>query len=340
MTNALADADRMMPRRALRGDSRGPLAQYPLAAMEDDVSDSAKTLERRPVTHAVAAKLVAVPPPKALNPNRTEEIQLEDVLEAIPLVANDSRAAAAASPVIPVGPPPAPLRVDALPYVAPPRITANFAPPPPPPPVAPSFALPRAPRAGNTQEIDVADVLEVVQIDHRPASVYPVTADVGVRRRFAELTIDNYRLPVRRNVALILAGILASALLLLVVAIAATRPSSSSGATAQRSAAPVAKPATFARSLPPVAAAPPPAANTASGGVPEVSVLSLPRVPPTTGTLRLEDSAIGHRFFVDGALQVGESVEVRCGRHVVKVGSAGHPHVVVVGCGEEVSIGH
>jgi hypothetical protein len=64
-----------------------------------------------------------------------------------------------------------------------------------------------------------------------------------------------------------------------------------------------------------------------------------PAAPSSWGEVALPLSAIGHRIFVDGRL-VGESLRslrLACGRHAVRVGSAGITRPVDVPCGGEVS---
>jgi hypothetical protein len=83
-------------------------------------------------------------------------------------------------------------------------------------------------------------------------------------------------------------------------------------------------------------APPPPTATPvpeAPATVPVVAVSSLPRA--SVGTVI---GAEGHRLWVDGHLADDFTAVVACGRHVVKVGSAGTPKDVDVPCGEGVTV--
>jgi hypothetical protein len=100
---------------------------------------------------------------------------------------------------------------------------------------------------------------------------------------------------------------------------------------------------TTARSAPPVTQpaadpAPPPAvqAQPQSTNIPSVSVQSLPRVK--VGTISLAAAASSHRLFVDGRVVTSGSAVVKCGVHLVQVGSRGVKRYVSVPCGEEVVV--
>jgi hypothetical protein len=71
----------------------------------------------------------------------------------------------------------------------------------------------------------------------------------------------------------------------------------------------------------------------APAAVPVVTVSMLPRAPE--GTIV---GAEGHRLWIDGRLATGFIEVVACGRHLVKVGSAGTPREVNVPCGDEVAV--
>lgn len=84
------------------------------------------------------------------------------------------------------------------------------------------------------------------------------------------------------------------------------------------------------------AAAPPPAitpVEEAPPPVPVVAVSSLPRA--SVGTVI---GAEGHRLWVDGHLADSFTAVVACGRHTVKVGSAGIDRDVDVPCGEGIAV--
>jgi hypothetical protein len=98
-------------------------------------------------------------------------------------------------------------------------------------------------------------------------------------------------------------------------------------------------------SLTVVQSAPPPEGVTAaraepSTGIPSVGVDSLPFVSATHGTLRFAPSAHDHRVYVDGVLVGGSNapLRVRCGEHLVRVGSRGEERSVDVPCGGTVDV--
>ena len=68
--------------------------------------------------------------------------------------------------------------------------------------------------------------------------------------------------------------------------------------------------------------------------VPTVSVQSLPQVG--VGTVSLAAVAASHRLFVDGRVAEGGSAVVKCGPHLVQVGSRGVRRTVEIPCGQEV----
>jgi hypothetical protein len=113
----------------------------------------------------------------------------------------------------------------------------------------------------------------------------------------------------------------AIAMLTLGIAIAAVLGSDGIGA------GPRAKEPAFAAAP---AAAPLPEAPQA---MPVVTVSTLPRAPDGT-VVGVE----GHRLWIDGHLAAGFIEIVACGRHLVKVGSAGTPREVDVPCGDEIAV--
>jgi hypothetical protein len=66
-----------------------------------------------------------------------------------------------------------------------------------------------------------------------------------------------------------------------------------------------------------------------------------PKSNMSTHTLvMLPRSSSGHRIFVDGRV-VGsgpEPVTVKCGRHSIKIGSAGKPRIKDLPCGSEITL--
>jgi hypothetical protein len=81
------------------------------------------------------------------------------------------------------------------------------------------------------------------------------------------------------------------------------------------------------------AAAPAPKSESPTSTIPVVAVTNLPRAP--VGTVI---GAQGHRLWIDGVLAQGWQAPVKCGSHVVQVGSAGTPKTVEVPCGDEIVV--
>jgi len=200
----------------------------------------------------------------------------------------------------------------------------------------------RRPEPNATQEVDGADVLEMLAIDQSPSSMIPVALDVAHRPSVSPppepgAILGHGTSRVRPQWPLFAGGL--AALVLVGVAAFARSPS----AVNVTSSSSLAGDARDTSSPQVVAAASPDRAEVAGDdakrdGVPIVSVLSLPRVVPTTGTIRLIESAATHRLFIDGVPRSGPSAEVTCGKHMVQVGSAGHAHALMIGCGEETVI--
>ncbi len=78
-------------------------------------------------------------------------------------------------------------------------------------------------------------------------------------------------------------------------------------------------------------------AAAAGSTAPTFDVTSLPQAP--VGTVSLAATASSHRLFVDGAVAPSGVAVVRCGKHLVKVGSKGRTRVVDVACGGETIVG-
>ncbi len=192
-----------------------------------------------------------------------------------------------------------------------------------------------------TQEIDAADVLAIEPIESQPCSVMPVAFDIAAHAPRASNAArsdgggERFALPRPRLGWGIGAALAATGCLFLVI-VNVTHASAGPGSEEARPAARVAAAAVPLRAEPAVAASY--SGEKSVDGVPLVSVMSLPRVIPTTGTIRLIESAAAHRLFVDGAVQQGTSAVVSCGRHMIQVGSAGKAHALIIGCGEETVI--
>jgi hypothetical protein len=120
---------------------------------------------------------------------------------------------------------------------------------------------------------------------------------------------------------------------------------SSSKPASAAAAAPAPSPA--AAPAPPdtqiVAPAPPAPVAAPAAATPTVSVESLtpPPIPSDSSLVTFPAYAQGHRVFIDGrliAVADGSPTKVKCGRHMVKIGSARKPRVLDFACGREVIV--
>jgi len=116
-----------------------------------------------------------------------------------------------------------------------------------------------------------------------------------------------------------------------------SKPSTAAAAPAPADAQVVAPPAPVQPAQVTAAAAPAPAA------LPTVSVeaLAAPPIPADSSLVMFPAYARGHRVFIDGrivAVADGTPTKVKCGRHMVKIGSARKPRVLDFACGREVLV--
>lgn len=93
----------------------------------------------------------------------------------------------------------------------------------------------------------------------------------------------------------------------------------------------------------PAPVAPAPAAVAPAPVAPVVSIesLSAPVIPADSSLVTFPAYAQGHRVFIDGRLVAvpdGAPTKVKCGRHMVKIGSARKPRVLDFACGREVIV--
>jgi hypothetical protein len=81
-----------------------------------------------------------------------------------------------------------------------------------------------------------------------------------------------------------------------------------------------------------------PAAPAPASGVADAATTS---PPEGSGTIQTAGASAGHRIFVDEKVvgQTPQPAIVPCGKHTVRIGSAGKPQPVDVPCGGEVSVG-
>jgi hypothetical protein len=174
--------------------------------------------------------------------------------------------------------------------------------------------------ASPTQEISTDDVLEVVDAIHprrRPSSLAPVGYDPEEMHR---------RLP-RRNLARYVFAAMAVAGLLLVVAL--VRSATSSPAPLLPGAASGPAPSTLVPTAP-IDALPTPA--------PPTTASPTPTTEATTGTLRIDGSAEGQKVYLDGVVLTASAALLRCGPHVLAVGSLARARIVDVPCGGDLTV--
>ena len=114
-------------------------------------------------------------------------------------------------------------------------------------------------------------------------------------------------------------------------------PSKSAPASAAASAATVRAPILAATQV----VAPLPAPAPAPVVVPSTTVEALTPVPADSSLVTFPAYAQGHRVFIDGrivAVSDGSPTKVKCGRHMVKIGTARKPRILDFACGREVIV--
>jgi hypothetical protein len=195
-----------------------------------------------------------------------------------------------------------------------PMMMATVAPPPAPAPVLGDARAVRAKRGGVALAI-WATVIMVMGVAAGAAGVMAVRT--ASPRTYARLR-DSAKSGVAR----------------------ATRATSKHDAPVAAAAAPAPPEVTAVPAAPAVTAAPPPAAP---AGVPTVSIDSLPQpaIAADASLVTFPAYAQGHRVFLDGrVLPVveGTPTRIKCGRHMLKLGSARKPRVVDFACGREVIV--
>ena len=120
---------------------------------------------------------------------------------------------------------------------------------------------------------------------------------------------------------------------------AAARARSKPSAPAVQPVAPAAAPVA---AVAPVAVATPVAPVAAAPAVPNVSVDSLPQsaIPADSSLVTFPASAQGRRVFFDGRLLAVTStpMQLRCGRHMIRIGATGKARVTDLACGREVTL--
>lgn len=192
--------------------------------------------------------------------------------------------------------------------------------------------------AEATQELRAAEVLDVLGADESggarqsvtsQSSIAPVGLDLarGMGRREDEPVTAAEVLPPpprRRHLGKIVAGAVGFCGLILVAALIARvshASSESSETVASASAVATADP-------PPIPASTATAPSTAPGALD----------PSSTGTVRLDKPARPGAVWLDGKKVAGDSVQVSCGTHQIRVGRYGRKHSIDVPCGGVIGV--
>lgn len=219
------------------------------------------------------------------------------------------------------------------------------APAPPPPPPAPARAAPLLPPPPPSRAplASIEVVLEEPPLDRAwvPTSFAPVTVE-DHSRWLAEATYRARSAPVdgRASRARLVWG---TGLGLLAGGVVLGLALGLGGGKVTAEAPPVVLEGPNVVAPPPGPEAPEPLAShpvgggTGSAAAPTYDVTSLPQAP--VGMVSVAASASAHRLFVDGAVVPSGSLVVKCGKHLVKVGSKGRTQVVDVACGNETIVG-
>ncbi|HEY2513287.1 MAG TPA: hypothetical protein VGI39_20605 [Polyangiaceae bacterium] len=193
---------------------------------------------------------------------------------------------------------------------------------PPPPPYARPQASVSAIRARST--IPPSFPPPAVELDVIPSSRAPFEVPLTERVRAAR------RRPWFAGVAVAVAAAAVGAWAMLGTTSRVEAPvAASPSPETPHAAAPASPPEVSA--TPPATPATPAPPQTA--GIPSMDVAQLPR--SKDGTVI---GAEGHRLWIDGSLKESWQATVKCGPHVVQVGSAGTPRNVDVPCGTEIRV--
>ena len=333
----------------------------------EDASDAAATQERpalttfasasRPRSHRVVRRKIAA--------DSTEEVQVEDILlEAYaeepppplrmpPLPSESARASIAMAIASAVPPPSQSAAVDALLRASEPAFAPYV------PLQGQGFVNPHAPSQGygygyrpSGADFESQSVVPVMMATTAPPPARPVFANARAKRvnRGAVVAIWS-------SVLLVLSVALGAAVVLgmkhgtfarlrdSAKSASLRAPSKSAPAAA---AAPAAPAAPVAAETQLVAPAPSPdraapVAAAAPAAVPTVPVEALmpPPIPADASLVTFPAYAQGHRVFIDGrivAVADGSPTKVKCGRHMVKIGTARRPRVLDFACGREVVV--
>jgi hypothetical protein len=71
---------------------------------------------------------------------------------------------------------------------------------------------------------------------------------------------------------------------------------------------------------------------------PPTTASPTPTTEATTGTLRIDGSAEGQKVYLDGVVLTASAALLRCGPHVLAVGSLARARIVDVPCGGDLTV--
>ncbi len=325
----MANVDHPKVHRGMRADGSGPLPQF---------VDPDKTLERLPALDYddASPSLGSWPALDCAGPVSYAPVQVTDtdLLAAVEVFPGSPEDLAVTLEVPPKPPDNLAITVEVRPRYK----TASIANPPLSLAATPSLASPERPSA----PFDLDGLLSLARTEAQKSSVYfPRPSPVPPQAWSASIEPEEpeepgagdptAQLPVHRQRGrkqwFVGTAIVAATM----VGIAVVHASVPARSTASFTVTPPAPPPAVEAAPPAVEQVPPPAEN-----IPSVSVQSLPRVK--VGTVSLAAAASSHRLFVDGRVVASGSKVVKCGVHLVQVGSRGVKRYVSVPCGEEVVV--
>lgn len=359
LANDETDCSRHVNRHTLNYNHRKPyiplppaLPRFALPNEEDaDPLDAAATAERPALVVAGRRRILRRRRP--LSADSTEEVAAEDIL----LEAYAEDPPPPLSRQMPVLPPRESMRVDSA--------IAALVPAPPAQSAAvdallrasdPAFAplQPRPPQQGYASQgsIQAVSMQQSHAADYESSSVSPVMlAPTAPPGRPVLRARRNHRAATVRfaiwSVVMLVVGVASAFAIVLGVrngTYARLRDSARSIAagTPSRPAQPVAVAVAAAAAAPPPerpAVAPAPAAS----AVPTLSIDALPKspIPADMAMVTFPAYAHGHRVFIDGRIVPiadGGPTKLKCGRHMVKIGTARKARVLDLACGRDVII--
>jgi hypothetical protein len=314
----LQQVDYRTVRRGRRAEGSGPLPQFDLGRW--DAFDPDRTMQRLAVVPEAAPTPVWLGAhDDYVGPASSSEADMAATVEIVPEIDTDDILEAA--PVL------------RPPLVLPPRASL---------PLDLNRLLAHA-RAETRKSVDYFHPSTPLPPELAAAVAIPHVADVmGARNRTdptvaiariapEPLALGGFVLERRRRLTWIVGTVLAASVA--TVAVAAIE----SGVSSARSpeSVTVTKPVAVAAAAP-VPPAQTPFAAAPDSKIPTVSAQNLPQVE--SATISLAAVAISHRLFIDGRVAQGDSEIVKCGRHIVQVGSHGVRRHVDVACGQELVV--